>query len=55
MVKRWMASALLATEKNFRRIMAYLGLWALEAILNGSKSAARRASVAYLDGIDRRY
>ncbi len=42
MVKRWMASALLATEKNFRKIMGYRDLWALEAILNGSKSVTRR-------------
>jgi len=42
MVKRWMASALLATEKNFRKIMGYRDLWALDAILNGSKSATRR-------------
>ena len=31
MVKRWMASALLATEKNFRKIMGYRELWALDA------------------------
>jgi transposase-like protein len=43
MVKRWMASAFLATEKNFRKIMGYRDLWALEAILNGSKSATRQA------------
>lgn len=42
MVKRWMAAALLATEKNFRKIMGYRDLWALDAILNGSKSATRR-------------
>jgi transposase-like protein len=46
MVKRWMASAFLATEKNFRKIMGYRDLWALDAILNGSKSAARREAVA---------
>jgi transposase-like protein len=46
MVKRWMAAALLATEKNFRKIMGYRDLWALDAILNGSKSAARREAVA---------
>jgi putative transposase len=46
MVKRWMASALLATEKHFRKIMGYRDLWALHAILNGSKSAARREAVA---------
>jgi transposase-like protein len=42
MVKRWMASALLATEKKFRKIMGYRDLWTLEAILNGSKSVTRR-------------
>jgi putative transposase len=41
MVKRWMASALLATEKNFRKIMGYRDLWTLDAILNGSKSVTR--------------
>lgn len=46
MVKRWMASAFLATQKNFRKIMGYRDLWALDAILNGSKSAARREAVA---------
>jgi hypothetical protein len=29
-----MASAFLRTEKHFRRIMGYRGLWTLEAILN---------------------
>lgn len=43
MVKRWMAAAFLRTEKNFRKIMGYRELWALEAILNGSKSATRQA------------
>jgi hypothetical protein len=33
MVKRWMASAPRATEKNFRKVMGYRELWALEAIL----------------------
>jgi putative transposase len=42
MVKRWMAAALLATEKNFRKIMGFRDLWALDAILNGSKSVTRR-------------
>ena len=36
-----MASALLTTEKNFRKIMGYRDLWALEARLNGSKSVTR--------------
>jgi len=43
MVKRWMASAFLATEKNFRKMMGYRDLWALQAILTGSKSATRQA------------
>lgn len=30
MVKRWLASALLATEKNFRKVMGYRDLWALD-------------------------
>ncbi|MGA3373989.1 MAG: site-specific integrase [Terracidiphilus sp.] len=30
MARRWMASALLRTEKKFRRIMGYKELWALE-------------------------
>jgi len=42
MVKRWVASAFLATEKNFRKIMGYRDLWALDAILNGSKSVTRQ-------------
>lgn len=46
MVKRWMAAAFLATEKNFRKIMGHRDLWALDAILHGSKSAARREAVA---------
>ena len=40
MVKRWADAAFLATEKNFRKIMGYRDLWALDAILNGSKFAA---------------
>ena len=34
MVQRWVASAFLATEKSFRRIMGYKELWALKAILD---------------------
>lgn len=33
MVLRWCASAMLATEKNFRRIMGYKQLWILQAKL----------------------
>jgi hypothetical protein len=37
-----MAPALLATEKNFRKIMGYRDLWALDTILNASRSVTRR-------------
>lgn len=43
MVMRWVASAFLATEKNFRKIDGYKDLWMLKAILNGSKPATRQA------------
>jgi putative transposase len=39
MVLRWCASAMLATEKNFRRIMGYKQLWALEANLRAHDDA----------------
>ena len=42
MVKRWAGAAFLATEKSFRRIMGYRDLWALKAILDGSKFATRK-------------
>jgi transposase-like protein len=42
MVKRWAGAAFLATETSFRRIMGYRDLWALKAILDGSKSATRK-------------
>jgi transposase-like protein len=44
MVRRWMASAFLRTEKNFRRIMGYKELWALDAILNPAQSAATQVA-----------
>ena len=34
MVKRWAASAFLATEKNFRRLDGYRDLWILKAVLD---------------------
>ncbi len=37
MVLRWAASALLMTEKNFRRIMGYRDLWMLESALGRKK------------------
>lgn len=43
MVMRWVASAFLATEQNFRKIQGYKDLWMLKAILNGSKPATRQA------------
>jgi transposase-like protein len=42
MARRWMASAFLRTEKNFRRIMGYRELWTLEAILSESQAATRQ-------------
>ena len=38
MVERWAAASLLATEKNFRRIMGPKDLWQLEAILGSQAS-----------------
>jgi hypothetical protein len=35
MAKRWAAAAMLATEKNFRRVMGHKDMWALKAILDG--------------------
>jgi len=48
MAKRWAAAAMLATEKNFRRVMGHKDLWALQAILDGKgeKSIDRRGKVA---------
>jgi transposase-like protein len=43
MARRWMASAFLRTEKNFRRIMGYRELWTLEAILCESQCATQKA------------
>ena len=40
---RWVASAFLATENNFRKISGYKDLWMLKAILHGSKPATRQA------------
>jgi len=48
MAKRWAAAAMLATEKNFRRVMGHKDLWALKAILDGKqeKQLDRREKVA---------
>ena len=44
MVLRWMASAFLRTEKRFKRIMGHKNLWALEAILNPTATASKKAA-----------
>jgi transposase-like protein len=44
MVLRWAASAYLATENSFRRIMGYEQLWTLDAYLKQSKDAATVAA-----------
>ncbi len=46
--KRWAAAAILATEKNFRRVMGHKDMWALKAILDGKieKTVDRREKVA---------
>jgi len=44
MVLRWMASAFLRTEKHFNRIMGHKDLWALEAILNPTATASKKAA-----------
>ena len=47
MAKRWAAAAMLATEKNFRRVMGHKDLWALKAILDcKEKQLDRRQKVA---------
>ena len=38
MVLRWAATALLATEKQFRRIIGHQELWALNTALNESST-----------------
>jgi hypothetical protein len=44
MVLRWKASTFLRTEKRFKRIMAHLDLWTLEAILNRAETASQKAA-----------
>jgi len=41
MVLRWAAAALLATEKNFRRIMGYKDLWMLKAALGRNEASSK--------------
>jgi putative transposase len=44
MVRRWMASAFLRTEKRFNKIMGYRDLWTLEAILNPTQAASAKVA-----------
>jgi len=44
MVLRWVASAFIRTEKHFKRIMGHKDLWALEAILNPTATASKKAA-----------
>jgi hypothetical protein len=48
MAKRWAAAAMLATEKNFRRVMGHKDMWAFKAILDGrhQKTVDRREKAA---------
>lgn len=44
MVKRWVASSFLATEKSFRRIMGYRDLWILKAALDEDFDKKQKAA-----------
>lgn len=44
MVRRWLASAFLRTEKHFNKIMGYRDLWALEAILNPAQATSAKVA-----------
>ena len=44
MVLRWMASAVVRTEKRFNKIMGHRDLWALEAILNPAQSTTAKVA-----------
>lgn len=46
MIKRWVAAAFLATEKNFRRIMGWKDLWQLKVILEREEKSATKQEVA---------
>lgn len=50
MAQRWVASAWLVTEKNFRRIIGYRDLWSLAAILGREttkkENVSRKAKIA---------
>jgi len=43
-VRRWMASAFLRTEKHFNKIAGHRDLWALESILNPSAVASQKTA-----------
>jgi transposase-like protein len=45
MALRWAATAFLATEKNFRRIMGYQQLWILKSFLDGQDQVASKRKV----------
>ena len=44
MVKRWAAAALMATEKNFRRILGWRDLWMLKAQLQDKTEVEHKAA-----------
>lgn len=44
MVRRWVASAFLATEKSFRRVMGYKDLWMLKAALDDGLDESGKAA-----------
>jgi hypothetical protein len=41
MVLRWARAALLATEKNFRRLMGYRDLWRLKVALGRTEESLK--------------
>jgi transposase-like protein len=45
MALRWAATALVATEKHFRRIMGYKQLWILKSYLDGAEKVAETRKV----------
>jgi len=44
MVKRWAAAALMATEKNFHRILGWRDLWMLKAQLDGKAQVQQKTA-----------
>jgi hypothetical protein len=45
MTLRWAATAFVATEKHFRRIMGYKHLWMLKSYLDGAEKVAETRKV----------